>query len=467
MQVKKLQHSYFISDYLTTLTAWIGFFYFRRIKLDPLVTGGIIDLSPGNRFYMGIALIPFFWILVFYISGFYVSVVRKSRFEIFSSTFITSLVGSVVLFFTVLLDDLINKPENYIYSLAGLFTITFLIVLIPRNIIYSNFHKKIHKRKIGFNSLIIGGGKEVQNIVKELAPLGSILIGLICLEKRRKGQIINGYKCIGTVDELEFNIKELGIEEVILAPEGSDDKLLRDILNILYRNNVLIKVTPAVYDKLIGIAKLSPVFGTSFMDVARDLMPPFEENLKRIMDIVVSLIVLIILSPIFLFLGIKVKTDSPGSVIYKQERIGKDGKPFMMLKFRTMYSNAEKGTPLLTIPDDQRVTKFGSFMRKYRLDELPQFINVLLGDMSIVGPRPERKFFIDQIVQREPNYFILQKIRPGITSLGMVKYGYADSVEKMIERLKFDIIYIENMSIVYDLRILFYTIQTIITGKGV
>ena len=132
-----------------------------------------------------------------------------------------------------------------------------------------------------------------------------------------------------------------------------------------------------------------------------------------------------------------------------------------------MYVDAEDGGPKLSHEEDSRITHFGAIMRKYRLDELPQFWNVLKGDMSLVGPRPERKYFIDQIVQRAPYYYLLHNVKPGITSLGMVKYGYASTVDQMLERLEYDIIYYENMSLALDITILVYTIKTVVTGKGI
>ena len=159
--------------------------------------------------------------------------------------------------------------------------------------------------------------------------------------------------------------------------------------------------------------------------------------------------------------------SSKGPVFYSHERIGKYGKPFTIFKFRSMYLESEKNGPALSSKYDTRITKFGRFMRKSRLDELPQFYNVLIGDMSLVGPRPERQFFIDQIVKQAPHFTHLHKVRPGITSWGQVKFGYAENVEEMIQRLKYDIIYIENMSLYVDIKILIYTIKIIFKGQGI
>jgi lipopolysaccharide/colanic/teichoic acid biosynthesis glycosyltransferase len=195
-------------------------------------------------------------------------------------------------------------------------------------------------------------------------------------------------------------------------------------------------------------------------------MPQWQKLLKRMIDIVASLLVLIIAMPVFLVIALVVKLGSDGPVFYKQIRIGYKGKPFHILKFRTMIQNSEVAGPMLSSANDARITPVGKGLRKYRLDEIPQFINVLIGEMSLVGPRPERKFFIDQIVQIAPHYKHLHRVKPGITSWGQVKYGYAENVEQMVERLKFDILYIENRSIAIDFRILIYTVLTVMQGKG-
>ena len=271
---------------------------------------------------------------------------------------------------------------------------------------------------------------------------------------------------LGGTDDILQVIDKHEIEEVILAIETSEHVNIKTILTKLEQRQVRVKITPDMYDILSGSVKMSAIYGTPLIEVSHDIMPVWQQYAKQAIDFVTSLLVLVIGSPMFLFTACCVKFSSKGPVFYTHERIGIHGKPFRIIKFRSMRTDAEDAGPALSSENDPRITSFGRFMRKIRLDEIPQFFNVLKGDMSLVGPRPERQFYIDQIVKISPHYVHLQKVKPGITSWGQVKYGYAENVDEMIQRLKYDIIYIENMSLIVDFKILIYTVLTVIRGNG-
>jgi len=271
---------------------------------------------------------------------------------------------------------------------------------------------------------------------------------------------------LGNLAELEDIIDRHNIEEVVVAVDSSEHHLLENILTRLSYRPVVIKVLPDLYDIISGSVKTSNVYDAVLIHIHPDLMPDWQRVCKRTIDITASLLAIIILSPVYLFAAIKVKLSSPGPIIYSQQRIGLFGRPFSIYKFRSMYVDAEATGPALSSKEDSRITNWGKIMRKWRIDELPQFVNIIKGDMSLVGPRPERKHFIDIISQTHPHYKYLHKVKPGLTSWGMVQYGYAENVNQMMERMKYDLLYIENCSLALDVKIMLYTLMVIFQGRG-
>ena len=271
---------------------------------------------------------------------------------------------------------------------------------------------------------------------------------------------------LGHIDQVETILQEFQIEEVIIALESKEHDRIKTIISRLAAREVRIRILPDMYDILSGTVEMNNIFGALLLDVNSEVMPVWQRSVKRAIDIVASLVSLLVFTPMFIVLAVLVKTSSSGPVFFLQERIGKNGRPFQIIKFRTMVVNAEASGPQLSSSNDPRITSIGSFMRKTRLDEFPQFYNLLVGDMSLVGPRPERQFYIDQIVKIEPQYLELNQVRPGITSWGQVKYGYAENVDQMLDRMKFDLLYLKNRSLSLDIKIMLYTILIIFRGSG-
>jgi len=462
---------YLIADYFAAAISWTLFYIFRKEYIEPLKFGYDIPITFSERYFLGLILIPIVWILLYYLTGYYRNIYRKSRLNDIIQSFLQSLIGVTVLFFLLLLDDVISSYKNYYLLYSVLFGLHFFITLFFRLLFTSITTHKIHTRKIGFNTLMIGSNIQAVETYLDLNQqsfsYGNKIIGFVNIHKKDHYQLSDYTPHLGGLNKLDEIIESNKIQEVIIVLETSEHKDITKIINKLGSCNVIIKTIPNMYDILTGKVKMTQLFGTPLIQISHDLMPVWQMNVKQIIDYFASFFALVISFPLFIGLAIGVKISSPGPIFYSHERIGKYGKAFRIIKFRSMPIDAEKDGPVLSGKNDTRITNFGRFLRKYRFDEIPNFINVLKGDMSLVGPRPERQFFIDQIVKKAPHYSHLQKVKPGITSWGQVKYGYAENVEQMIKRLRYDILYIENMSLFVDLKIIVHTMRTIISGKGV
>ncbi|MEA2106355.1 MAG: sugar transferase [Bacteroidota bacterium] len=469
---KRLQTiKYLFFDFLSAALSWTLFYIYRKKVIETEIFGFDIPLEFTNRYYIGIILIPLLWIFLYYLSGYYKDIYRKSRLKEIWQTFAITITGSIFIFFILLLDDQIAHYKHYYKLFLALMAIHFFITYIPRLIITSITNHKIHTRKIGFNTIIIGSNKKAveiyQKIENQKQSVGNKFVGFIFLEEKNNYLIEKYLPNLGHLKNIDQIIDNYTIEEVIIALETKEHKEIEKIINCLDHKKVVIKAIPSMYDILMGKVKMSHILGTPIIQISHNLMPTWQEHAKQAFDITLSLIVLILFSPLFLFLAMGIKATSKGPIIYSHERIGRFGKPFTLYKFRSMYVDAEKNGPELSSKNDSRITPFGRFLRKTKLDELPNFWNVLKGDMSIVGPRPERKYYIDKIVEVAPHYLHLQKVKPGITSWGQVKYGYAEDVDQMVKRLKYDILYIENMSLYVDFKIIIYTLLTIFRGGNI
>ncbi|MBO7227682.1 MAG: sugar transferase [Bacteroidales bacterium] len=468
---KKIQIlKYVLFDYFSALIAWAGLFMYRKFSIEHSSFDDVNAVFQDANLWRGIILLPIFWVAFYAMQGTYRDVYRKSRLKELQNTVIASIFGIIVIFFVLLLDDNINSYRYYYFSFLVLFILHFSLTYICRLIITSRTVHRVHARKIGFNTLLIGSKDNAYKIYKEIdnqeTYSGNFFVGFVTVNGTVNEELKTVMPNLGSFNDLNRIIEEQKIEEVIIAVEDYEHEKISAIIHSLDKKDIIIKITPDTRDIIFGSVKITSIFHSPLIVINPRLMEEWQYSVKRIMDISVSLIAMIILSPVYIITAIIVKTTSKGPIFYSQERIGIKGKPFKMHKFRSMYVDAEKFGPMLSKDNDPRITPFGRFMRKVRLDEIPQFYNVLKGTMSLVGPRPERQYFIDQIVQRAPEYLLLQKVKPGITSWGQVKYGYAENVDEMLERLRYDLLYIENMSLTTDIKILLYTAIIIVQGRG-
>jgi len=413
---------YLLGDLLAASLAWGLFYMFRKTYIEPQKFGIEIPLVLGKQFYYGLLFVPLLWLCLYYITGTYKGVFGKSRLREMGQTMLISIIGVVIIFFALLLDDAVVSYKTYYQTFLTLFLLHFSITFLVRFAITSSTNRKIHRRKIGFNTLLVGSNENALKLFNEMESQrkssGNIFSGFVHVDNKNgySQQLKERLPHIGEMRDIRNIIEEKKIEQVIIAIESFEHENIGKIINELSDYGGVIKVIPDMYDILSGSVKMSSIFGAPLIVISRDIMPPWQQSVKRLFDIFISLFALTAFSPVYIVIGILVKTTSKGPAFYSHERIGWHGKPFFIHKFRSMHVDAEKNGPSLSSKTDPRITPLGRFLRKVRLDEIPQFYNVLIGEMSLVGPRPERQFFIDRIMETAPHYKHLLKVRPGITS---------------------------------------------------
>ena len=468
---KKQTTKYIVFDTLSAMAAWAALFLFRKIFLEQMGFHDAGQVFCDTNFWLGLVLVPLGWLALYAMQGTYRNVLRKARAKELVDTAAASLLGVTVIFFVLLIDDEITTYSNYYASYLYLLVVHFILTFGLRLAVTTQTANKVHTRQIGFPTLLVGDGQKAYQTYLDLENQetysGNQFIGYVAIDNDECPLLEKVMPRLGTLDDVRQLVEQHQIEEAIIAMEDSEQQRISDILHALYCcGDIIIKITPDARDLIVGSVKLNSIFHSPLIVINNRLMEEWQYSVKRIADIIISALALVLLSPVFLVTAIIVKCTSPGPIFYAQERIGYHGRPFKMHKFRSMYVDAEDSGPALSKDNDPRITPFGRFMRKVRLDEIPQFFNVLKGTMSLVGPRPERQYYIDQIVKRSPEYLLLQRIKPGITSWGQVKYGYASTVDEMVERLRYDLLYLDNMSITTDIKILAYTVIIIFQGRG-
>lgn len=459
---------YLLFDALSALMAYVVLYTFRKEFIEPDVFA-VKSLRFDDRFFYGLIFTTLYWIFLYTVVGSYKDIWRRSRLKEIAQTLSSNVLGSIVIFFMFILDDWVESYKDYYESFGVYLGALFIPTVTFRFILSTRTNRKIQARKIWFNTLLVGSNEKAvklyQEVQKQRNTTGHHFVGFVSVQEKIEFLVEKDLPLLGNYKELSRIIEEYQIEEVLIAIESREHERLEAIINLLEDHDVKVKSIPDTYDIIVGKVRMES-YGIPLIEVKREIMPIWHRIAKRGFDIVASLILLLLASPIMLFTAIMVRQGSRGPIFYKQQRIGLHGHPFHIIKFRSMYQDAEKHGPQLSSDEDDRITPWGRVMRKYRLDELPQFYNVLIGEMSIVGPRPERQYYIDKIKEKAPHYKYLHKVKPGITSWGMVKFGYASTVDQMIERLRFDLIYIENVSFFNDLKILFYTILIVLQGRG-
>lgn len=454
---------YIAADIIGSLFTWWLFYYLRTIIYD-------YPFTVPAGFYLGAFLYTVGWLSLHLLSGAYEGIYQKTKITEFIRTLLVSLIGCLVLLFFFILK---NPQENNVYYYKEFFSLlvpVFIVTVITRFVLLNIALAQLQTKKVSFNALLVGTGKTAGKFYRSFAETnkntGYSITSFLNTNGNNGLQLPEEIKKYSSLAGLKRIIHDDSIEEVIITVEKNERELLVKILQQLSDTDVNIKITPDAVDIISGAVQTSDVMGVPLIDVHSGLLPSWQKNLKRFVDLFIAILAFVLLLPLLMYTAVRTAFSSKGTVLFRQERIGYKGKPFVIYKFRSMVQDAEKNGPMLSSEDDERITRWGRVMRKWRLDELPQLWNIIKGEMSLVGPRPERKFYVDQIVELHPEYKYLFKVKPGLTSWGMVKFGYASSVEEMIQRMPFDLMYVENVSLLLDLRIMILTLATIMKGKG-
>ncbi|MCU7496369.1 MAG: undecaprenyl-phosphate glucose phosphotransferase [Ignavibacteria bacterium] len=444
---------------------WLVYYYLR-------VKSGLLDqyiepelITPGLVIY-------FYWFIIFLFVGLYRTWFAASRFDELSALFKAAFFGTFLLFFIIFMDDTSKRESTvnnrlliFIYWAFFLFSVgagRLMVRSLQKRLIIKGFGRK--------NALIVGFNQRANSLHEQISrhrALGLDIIAYVAQKPENIGKEFKGVKVLDSVDSITQTIDNYNVQEIIIALDKNQEDTILEIISKCDSKNVNIKILADLYEIISGQAKTSHIYGFPLIDIMPELMPEWEKKVKRLMDICISLLILLVSLPVTLVVSVLIKLDSPGTVLYKQKRAGLNGKEFDIYKFRSMRNDAEKSTgPVWSQKNDPRITRVGKFIRKVRIDEIPQMINVLKGEMSLVGPRPERPYFVEKLAQEIPLYKKRLKVRPGVTGWAQVKHKYDETIEDVKTKLRYDLFYIENMSLRMDFKILFRTVFVVLFGKG-
>jgi exopolysaccharide biosynthesis polyprenyl glycosylphosphotransferase len=435
------------------------------------VFSGISDAPITPDYSAPMMATSIFWVIVFFFFGLYRSWHAMSRVDEFVAVFKAISFGCLFLFFVIFLDDKSTGSRLSSRFLIVIYWGMMILFVGAGRMVFQSARRQLLESGVGLrNAVIVGWNEKAKNLydLVLLHPaLGYRVIGFVKLDKRKGGVEYKGTRLLGSSDDLPSLIEQYSVKDILIALESADHDKLLDVIAHCNGRDVSMKILPDMYDIISGQARTNQLYGFPLIEIMPEIMQPWEQSMKRLTDIFFSLFVLLLSSPLWVLISILIKMDTPGPVVYSQERVGKDGKIFKMHKFRSMRADAEKESgPVWAPQNDTRVTKVGRFLRNARLDEIPQFINVLDGDMSLVGPRPERPYFVDKLSKQIPLYHRRLKVRPGITGWAQIKQGYDRTIEDVKSKVRYDLFYIENMSFRMDIKILLFTFYIMLMRKG-
>ncbi|MEW6510901.1 MAG: sugar transferase [Bacteroidota bacterium] len=471
----------FITDLITISLGWTAYYLFR-------VRSGIIDLSAEPDFLAPMIAITLFWLLLFFIVGLYRPWYAASRIDELTLLLKTITLGSLLLFFAIFVDDAGKPTGTNARVLIAAYWAIMLVSVSSGRMVLRSIQRRMLIAGIGVhNTLIVGSPARARELFEQVIKypaLGYKVVGFVGVDHRqsdwktdarsrspkgkqnRRTPQETKIPVMGGIDDLPDLLTDEQIREVLIALDTSDHELLLEVIAKCSGHNVGIKITPDLYDIISGQARTNQIYGFPLIEITPQLMPPWEESTKRLIDVAISSFVLLAGSPLWVLIALAIKIDSAGPILYRQVRVGKDAIPFDMLKFRSMKHNAEELGPQWAGKKDPRVTRVGKLLRQLHLDEIPQMLNVLKGDMSIIGPRPERPVFVQQLSQEIPLYMRRLRVRPGITGWAQVKHKYDESVDDVKRKVQYDLFYIENMSLRMDFKIILNTLYHVLLGRG-